>query len=186
MRIIAGEARGRRLFAPEGLQTRPTADRVREALFNIIRADVPGARVLDAFAGSGALALEALSRGARSAVLIDRSPAAVKVIRRNVELMRAGDRATVVAGDCLQALRRFTEPFTLVFLDPPYAQRGDYAAVTGGLIARGLLEAGALIVMERAADSPVEGLDGRIEIFDERAYRDTALTLGRYRPGEPD
>ena len=86
MRIIAGEARGRRLFAPEGDETRPTADRVREALFNIIRAEVEGAVVLDLFAGSGALALEAISRGAARAVLCDRSPKAVAVIRRNIAL----------------------------------------------------------------------------------------------------
>ena len=180
MRIISGEARGRRLYAPEGMETRPTADRVREALFNIIRADVPGARVLDAFAGSGALALEALSRGADSAVLIDRSPAAVRVIRKNVELMRATGRAEVIAGDCLRVIDRLTGPYTLVFLDPPYALEASYAAVTGKLASRGLLAENALIVMERAKDRVIAGLDERIAVFDERIYRDTALMLARF------
>ena len=180
MRIIAGEARGRRLFAPEGTETRPTADRVREALFNIIRADVPDAAVLDVFAGSGALALEAISRGAARATLIDRSPRAAAVIRRNIELMRAGDKAQLIAGDWRAALPRLKGGYTLVFLDPPYAQVDAYPLVTGALIAAGQLADGALIVMEHSADHRIDGLDRSLEITDRRAYRDTALTLARY------
>lgn len=181
MRIIAGEARGRRLFAPEGDETRPTADRVREALFNIIRAEVEDAVVLDLFAGSGALALEAISRGARRAVLCDKSPRAVQVIRRNVELMRARDQAAVIGGDWQRAVDAPGEPFTLVFLDPPYRMTSVYAEAARRLHEAGRLADGALLVMEHDASSPIGDLDAPFAVEDERRYRDTALTLVRYR-----
>ncbi|MBR3502716.1 MAG: 16S rRNA (guanine(966)-N(2))-methyltransferase RsmD [Clostridia bacterium] len=184
MRIIAGEARGRRLFAPEGDETRPTADRVREALFNVIRAEVEDAAVLDLFAGSGALALEALSRGAKSAVLCDKSPKAVQVIRRNVELMRAQDRCVIVAGDWRKAVSADGERFTLVFLDPPYRMTAVYAEAARRLHEAGRLAENALIVMERDAASPIEGLEPPFAVEDDRRYRDTALTLVRYRPND--
>ena len=183
MRIIAGEARGRRLFAPEGEETRPTADRVREALFNIIRAEVEDAVVLDLFAGSGALALEALSRGARSAVLCDKSPRAVQVIRRNVALMGAEDRARIVSGDWQRAVGAGNESFTLVFLDPPYRMTEVYAEAARRLREAGRLADGALIVMEHGAGAPIQGLDGSFAVEDERRYRDTALTLVRFHKG---
>ena len=181
MRIIAGEARGRRLFAPEGDETRPTADRVREALFNIIRAEVEDAAVLDLFAGSGALALEALSRGARSAVLCDKSQKAIRVIRRNIDLMSALDRTTVIPGDWQKAASAGGEPFTLVFLDPPYRMTAVYAEAARRLHEARRLKDGALVVMEHDAGSPIGGIEPPFFIEDERKYRDTALTLVRYR-----
>ena len=181
MRIIGGEARGRRLFAPEGDETRPTADRVREALFNIIRADVPDAVALDLFAGSGALALEAISRGAKRAVLCDKSPRAVKVIRRNIELMRAEDKTTVIAGEWQRAVSAPGEQFTLVFLDPPYRMTEVYAQALSALLAADRLAEDALIVMEHDAASPIEGIGAPFEIVDARKYRDTAITMARKR-----
>ena len=181
MRIIAGEARGRRLFAPEGDETRPTADRVREALFNIIRGEVEDAVVLDLFAGSGALALEAVSRGARRAVLCDKSPRAVQAIRRNVALMRAQDKVTVISGDWQRAVDAGSERFTLVFLDPPYRMAAVYAQAADALLAAGRLADDALIVMEHDAARPIEGLTPPFEAVDQRKYRDTALTLVRVR-----
>ncbi len=181
MRIIAGEARGRRLFAPEGDETRPTADRVREALFNIIRAEVEDAVVLDLFAGSGALALEAISRGARRAVLCDKSPGAVQAIRRNIALMRAEDKTTVVAGDWRKAVRAGGERFTLVFLDPPYRMTEVYAQAARALFEAGRLAEGALLVMEHDARSAIEDLALPFEPEDERTYRDTAIALVRVR-----
>ena len=184
MRIIAGEARGRRLFAPEGDETRPTADRVREALFNIIRAEVEDAAVLDLFAGSGALALEAISRGAKSAVLCDRSPKAVQAIRRNVDLMRAGDKTAILPGDWQKALSAGGGKFTLVFLDPPYRMTDVYAEAARRLHEAGRLADGALLVMEHDASSPVGGIEPPFAVEDERKYRDTALTLVRYRENQ--
>ena len=184
MRIIAGEARGRRLFAPEGMDTRPTSDRVREALFSIIARDVPDACVLDLFAGSGALSLEALSRGAARATIVDKSPRAMAVIRRNVELMRVKDRVRMLTSDWKTAVARLESGYTLVMLDPPYAMTGVYAEACRALLGRSLLRPGALVVMEHAAALKIEDLPDGLVVEDERRYRDTGLTLCRYRPGE--
>ena len=122
MRIIAGRYGRRLLESPQGLEVRPTADRVREALFSALgsRGAVEGARVLDLFAGTGALALEALSRGAASAVLVEQHPKALAALTANVRTL--GADATVVRGDALAWLaRRPSEPFDLIFADPPYA-----------------------------------------------------------------
>lgn len=181
MRIIGGEARGRRLFAPEGDETRPTSDKVREALFNIIRGDVWGAHVLDLFAGSGALGLEAISRGAESAVFCDVSKKAVAAVKRNIELMRCADKTRVIQGDWRSAV---AGRYSLVFIDPPYRLTEVYAQAADALISGGHLTGDALIVMERAADKPIKGLDERFEIIDERKYRDTALTFVRIRQAE--
>ena len=124
MRIIAGEARGRRIDAPEGLNTRPTLDRVRENLFNMLQGSVRESTVLDLFAGSGALSLEALSRGAASAVLVDRNRAAITCQKKNVETLRYSGRTRIIFSDWKAAVGMLREEkafFDLVFLDPPYA-----------------------------------------------------------------
>ena len=125
MRIVAGEFRGRKLHTPKGAQIRPTTDRVREAIFSIIASHLPDATVLDLFAGTGALGLEALSRGADRAVFVDRSPDAVRLIRANVELCRATQRAEIVQGPVAQVVQRLAhqgETFHLIFMDPPYGK----------------------------------------------------------------
>ena len=123
MRIIAGEMRSRTILAPKGTDTRPTLDRTRESLFNIIAAWCPDARVLDLYAGSGALALEAISRGAQSAVLCDSSREAARVIKANIEALREQDRTRLLPmmdSQALALLGREGARFDLVFLDPPY------------------------------------------------------------------
>ena len=122
MRIIAGQCGGAQLYAPRGMDTRPTQDKVKESLFSIIQAYVPGARVLDLFAGSGALALEALSRGAKSAVFVDMREDACKVVRENLAKTRLEQNARVVRADYLSYLASARETFDLIFLDPPYAE----------------------------------------------------------------
>lgn len=168
MRVIGGTARGRALLAPRGEQVRPTADRVREALFDILRGEVMDARVLDLFAGTGALAIEALSRGARCAVLVDSSRAAADTILRNLACAGVADRARLIARDWRAALPQMAgERFTLVFLDPPYRMEEAYWQAARALNQRGMLEAGALIVMEcdarqeLAACPPFERVDAR-------------------------
>ena len=124
MRIIAGEAGGRIIEAPKGMNTRPTLDRVRENIFNMIQQDVPDSTVLDLFAGSGAMSLEALSRGASRAVLVDSDRNANAVQKKNIETLRYGTRAKAMLCDWRQAaerLRKDGEKFDLVILDPPYA-----------------------------------------------------------------
>jgi 16S rRNA (guanine966-N2)-methyltransferase len=127
MRIIAGEFRGRRIEAPPGESTRPMLDRVREALFSTVQDWMDGARVLDLFAGSGSLGLEALSRGAESARFVERSAAALSVLRRNVQALGVGERVEIVRGNALQPatwaddLAADGARFDVVFFDPPYA-----------------------------------------------------------------
>ncbi|MDH5372871.1 MAG: 16S rRNA (guanine(966)-N(2))-methyltransferase RsmD, partial [Acidimicrobiia bacterium] len=119
MRIIAGHAKGRRLRSPHGLATRPMMDRVREALFSSLGARIPGSRVLDLYAGSGSLGLEALSRGAESSVFVEQGRAALDALRENVEMI--GLDGVVVAVDVASFLRSTPEQFDVVFVDPPYA-----------------------------------------------------------------
>ena len=120
MRVIAGKAKGIQLKTPEGMLTRPTTDRVKEALFSILQFDLPGTRVLDLFGGTGQLGIEALSRGAREAVFVDAREEACRLIREN--LNRTGFTGKVVRGDYLTYLAQCREKFNIIFLDPPYAE----------------------------------------------------------------
>lgn len=120
MRVITGSARGRKLLTPEGLDTRPTTDKVKEAVCSALQFDFPGANVLDLFAGSGQMAIEALSRGARQAVLIDADTRAIGCIRENVRNCGFSAQADVIKSDAVSYLSRCSEKFTIAFLDPPY------------------------------------------------------------------
>ena len=122
MRVITGKARGVQLKTPEGMLTRPTADRVKEALFSIINFDLPGASVLDLFGGTGQLGIEALSRGANSAVFVDQREDACKIIRENLRRTKLESQGKVVRSDYLDFLRRNREKFDIILLDPPYAE----------------------------------------------------------------
>ena len=122
MRVITGKARGIQLKTPEGLQTRPTADRVKEALFSIINFDIPGAKVLDLFGGTGQLGIEALSRGAASAVFVDAREDSCKLIRENLKRTKLEKDAKVIRSDYLDYLNRCREQYNIIFLDPPYAE----------------------------------------------------------------
>ncbi len=122
MRVITGKARGVALKTPDGLHTRPTADRVKEALFSIIQFDVPGARVLDLFAGTGQLGIEALSRGAASAVFVDEREDACTLVKENLRRTKLYEQGSVVRSDYLSFLKNCKNQFDLIFLDPPYAE----------------------------------------------------------------
>ena len=186
MRIIGGSARGRTLLAPRGLHTRPTQDAVRESLCNILRREIPDAVVLDLFAGSGALALECLSRGAARAVLVDHARPAMHAIRRNVESAGFTEQAECLCCDWRAALLRIineahtNSAFDLVYLDPPY-DRVDLSEVCAALVAGGLLADGALIVVEHRTGSPPATRPPLIE-EDARRYGDTTITLLRFDP----
>ena len=121
MRVITGSARGRRLLELEGTETRPTTDRVKEGIFNIIQFDIEGRKILDLFAGTGQLGIEALSRGAASAVFVEQRRDAANLVRENLRLTGLSDRARVVCGEALAFLAAAGERFDLIFLDPPYA-----------------------------------------------------------------
>ena len=122
MRVISGSARGTRLKTPDGQLTRPTSDRVKEAIFSVIQFEVEGSRFLDLFGGSGQMGIEALSRGAKSAVFVDGRREACRLIQDNLKLTRLQDKATVVQSDYLSYLSRCRETFDIIFLDPPYAE----------------------------------------------------------------
>jgi 16S rRNA (guanine966-N2)-methyltransferase len=171
VRIVAGRWGGRRLVAPPGRATRPTSDRVREALFSIL-GPLDGARVLDLFAGSGALGLEALSRGAGEAVLVERAPAALKALRANVEAL--GASAEVVAGDArayLRAARERGAEYDLVFLDPPYRAADELGRE---LSLAPVLASHGRVVSESDRRAPLE-LD--LPVTDERRYGDTLIRI---------
>ncbi|MDO5399860.1 MAG: 16S rRNA (guanine(966)-N(2))-methyltransferase RsmD [Eubacteriales bacterium] len=122
MRVISGKARGGQLKTPEGMTTRPTADRVKEALFSIIQFELPGAEVLDLFGGTGQLGIEALSRGAKSAVFVDAQDSACQIIRENLRRTKLEGQGSVIRGDYLDYLNRCRSKFHMIFLDPPYAE----------------------------------------------------------------
>ena len=188
MRVIAGTLGGRRLKAPPGRATRPTSDRVREALFSML-GDVEGARVLDLFAGTGALGIEALSRGAARAVFVERDRRAAAVLRENLAALGLGaERAELRRGDALAALRTAGEReelYDLVFIDPPYADAAGLGERLSALLAP-LLAPAARVVSESDRRAPL-ALD--LPIATERRYGDTSITIpsdDRFHDHPPD
>jgi 16S rRNA (guanine966-N2)-methyltransferase len=171
VRVIAGRFGGRRLSAPRGAHTRPTADRVREALFAIL-GDVRGARVLDLFAGSGALGIEALSRGADSAVFVETDQAAAASIRRNLDAVGVRG-AEVRRQDALRFLGACEASFDLVFLDPPYDSASRLSEPLSAALPAVLAE-DALIVTESSKRTP---LDISLPLLRERTYGDTRIAI---------
>ena len=170
MRIITGSARGVRLKTPAGEGTRPTADRTREALFSMLGARVYDAQVLDLFAGTGALALEALSRGAAYAVLVDR--ATHKILTENAQRTKLAVCAEIRRGDVyglIAALADEGRRFDLIFADPPYA-RGDNARVLAAVDAAALLATDGLFVLEQGEGESVIEYSGRLSLVRERRY----------------
>ena len=175
-RVIAGAAKGRRLAVPPR-GTRPTSDRAREGLFNTLATllDLAGARVLDLYAGSGAVGLEALSRGAHAAVLVEADRGAAAIARRNAEGVNLSG-ATVIVRPVAAYLAGDPEPFDLVFADPPYATPVDDDLAA---LAVGWLAAGAVVVVERSARDVPPAWPGGIETLFTRRYGETALWYGR-------
>lgn len=183
MRIVGGSLRGRRIAVPSGRSVRPTSDRAREAVFNILAhgmgVDFHGARVLDLFAGSGAYGLEALSRGAASAVLIDNAAPSLEIIRTNVENLEVADRARIVRADAARLTNGagIPGPFDLVFLDPPYDE-GLEAAALGSLASAGLLDEHAVCVVETRSKHEFEAPMG-YAIEDRRTYGQARISFLR-------
>jgi len=178
MRLTGGLDRGRRLFVPRGSRTRPTASKVREAIFNIL--GPPPGPVLDLYAGSGALGLEALSRGAASAVFVERDGAALSALRRNLRESGVEGRGRVVAGDVRTAVRKLSaagQRFSWVFLDPPYVK--DTAGVLAELSGGDILTGCAVVVVEHDRRHPPPASVGCLFLTDRRQYGDTELSFFR-------
>lgn len=187
MRIIAGELGGRRLLAPRGLGTRPTSDRVRQAVFNILGKPEPTSpdarfRVLDLFAGSGALAFEALSRGADEAVLVEQEREAASIIEKNAEALGLRGRVRLVRGEVGEALLKLDGAFDWIFLDPPYAY-GPLDRALRILSSTSLAER-ALVIAEHEAKTPPADRHGRLALVERRRWGDSAVSF--YRSGASD
>jgi 16S rRNA (guanine(966)-N(2))-methyltransferase RsmD len=176
MRVIAGRHGGRRLRAPAGRGTRPTSDRVREAIFAIL-GDICGAEVLDVFAGSGALGIEALSRGARAAVFIERDHRALRVLRENLSALGIDEPAARLRGGealaVLGAAQRAGETYDLIFIDPPYSQSRRWGPELSAILPQ-LLAPGGRVVVESDRRSP---LVVDMQTDTERLYGDTSITI---------
>ena len=180
MRVITGSARGRRLKELEGMETRPTTDRVKEGLFSALHFDIEGRKVLDLFAGTGQLGIECLSRGAASAVFVDRRADAVKLIRENLRLTELEDRARVIAGDSMEYLRSIREPFDIIFLDPPYAA-GLLEPAIAHIAKFDILAPHGIIAAEHPADRVLPALAPPYRLH--RTYRYGKIALTLYRRG---
>lgn len=184
MRVITGTARGRKLKPLPGLDTRPTADSVKESLFNILQFDIEGRRVLDLFAGTGQLGIEALSRGAAWCDFVDANPAAAKLVRENLASTGLSDRASVAQRDFLAFLQSWGgKKYDLIFLDPPYAQTALEQALEA-ITAIDIVSQCGIIVCESPAGKHLPEQPAPYEKGREYRYGKTKLTLYR-RNGEP-
>lgn len=180
MRVIGGEFRSRRLKSLPGIQTRPTPDRLRETLFDILSECIQGADFLDAYAGTGSVGIEALSRGARKAIFIERSRSAAGIIRENLRSLGLGaDRAVVAIGKAVSLLPRFQA--SIVFLDPPYDRQEEYAAAFGALVMR----LPKLVIAQHASRFTPEEAYGSFRRFRTVRQGDNSLSFYRVAKEHP-
>lgn len=178
MRVITGKARGVSLKTPDGMLTRPTADRVKEALFSIINFDIPGAKVLDLFGGTGQLGIEALSRGADRAVFVDAREDACRLIRENLTRTKLQASTQVVRSDYMDYLNRCREQFSIIFLDPPYAE--EYLEKSLKRITEiDILQSGGIIVTERPLGKELPWEFDGFQRSKDYKYGKTLLTIYR-------
>lgn len=182
MRVISGQARGLKLKTPEGLATRPTTDRIKESLFNIIAPDIPEADFLDLFSGSGGIGIEALSRGASSAVFVDQSQESIAVINDNLTRARLEDRAEVIRGNALSVISSLAnrgKSFDIIYMDPPYSKGLAQAALEAVYAVR-LLKPEGFIAVEQANTEPLPEAEGFTVSRIKDYGRTTRITFLRY------
>lgn len=177
MRVSGGIGRGQKLRVPAGKRVRPTSDKVKQALFNILGEKVVGARFLDLFAGAGGIGIEAISRGAASVVFVDASRDSIQAIKDNVEKLGFSDRAKVVQATAATFLRRHTGLFDIIFLDPPYSEDAGPLLVMIG--ASRLLDQDGIVVYEHYRKKEPPGSAGGLLLFREARYGDTVLAFYR-------
>lgn len=178
MRVISGKARGVSLKTPEGLQTRPTADRVKEAVFSILQFDLPGTKVLDLFGGTGQLGIEAISRGANCAVFVDSSEKACSLIKENLRRCKMENEGRVIRCDYLEFLVRSRECFDIILLDPPYAEVFLENALKK-ISEIDILKSGGIIVAERPVEKPLDMVLPGFSRSKDYKYGKTIITVYR-------
>ncbi len=185
LRVISGRLKGKRLFSVKGRSLRPTSDRVREAIFDILQGQIAGRKVLDLFAGTGALGIEALSRGASSAVFVENSPASLSALQRNLVECRLQDSASVLNKEVLSGIR-FLEmqrvTFDLVFLDPPYG-RGLTRKTLEAVAQSSVIDRETLMIAEHSSQEDIEEIP-HLEITDQRKYGGTRVSFLLRKPEE--
>lgn len=174
MRVISGSAKGHRLKCIQGLNTRPTGDRVKESVFNIIKNYIPDAKVLDLFSGTGNLSIESLSRGAKSAVMVDNNPQCIKIINENLEHTRLNDKSKVLKQDVISAIKNINDKFDIIFMDPPY-NKGHLIPVLNQICNSDILNDDGLIVIERDKKDLLE--DIAFDIVREEQYGETVVSF---------
>lgn len=187
MRIISGESKGRRLTPHRGQRIRPTSDRVKESIFNILGAAVKGASVLDLFAGTGNLGIEALSRGAKRVVFVEKTRQGVRLIGRNLAHFGMGGRAEVMASDVMRAigvLDRRGDRFDLIFMDPPY-ERGWIEKTFSKLLARKIFHEEAIFVVEHTRREPLQRLIEGWDLLRQREIGDSLISFVVPKRGPP-
>ena len=178
VRVISGSARGLKLNTPGDDRVRPTTDRVKESMFNIVQDWVYDSQVLDLFAGSGALGIEALSRGASQAVFCDNSPDSIKIIKSNIEKARVVDRSQIVSGDfkrCLRDMWTKNQSFDMIFVDPPYYE-GLFEEVLDTIRSCKILKKDGIVIVEHDAKRPIGRVEG-LGVYKEKKYGITMLTF---------
>lgn len=179
MRVISGKCRGTNLVAPEGLKTRPTTDRIKETLFNMINFDLLDCDFLDLFSGSGAIGIESLSRGANSSTFVDMDKDAFRCITQNLEKTRLKDKATVINTDIFMALNKLKgKKYDIIFMDPPYAL-AEIEKTLQTVADYGLLKEDGYIILERSTDKTIN-LPQNLVLWKEKVYKTTTLTFIRY------
>lgn len=184
MRVITGSARGRQLKELAGMETRPTTGKVKEGLFSAIQFDIEGSRVLDLFAGTGQLGIEALSRGAAYCTFVDQRTDAVKLIRENLELCRLAERAEVRQGDAMACLRSGGK-YDIIFLDPPYAS-GLLESALETIMTFDICREHGIIVAESAEDKVLPQVKGPYRVYREYHYGKIKLTVYHRGSEEPE
>lgn len=176
LRVTSGEHKGRRLSAGRKMKIRPTSDRVKESIFDTLRGEIEGKRVLDLFAGAGSLGIEALSQGALSVTFVDTSSQSINILKRNLENLRLTDQASILRLDGLKALNKLDSGYQIIFADPPYlkgfAQKiVDIAAISG------VLETGGILILERHKKENLIFPEEKLILLKERKFGDTLISF---------
>lgn len=183
MRVISGSLKGRILFAPKGHKIRPTSDHVKETLFNIISREIPYCRFLDIFAGTGNIGIEALSRNAEQVVFVEKQPACVRILKRNLAACAVEDKSSVYCGDAnkiLYVLKKAACCFDVIFLDPPYRQTKMLHDILGKLVELSLVSETGIVVVEHACTfTPQSSILRKLELTKSHRIGDTTLSFYR-------